>query len=113
MTDLLKKHEEILNLREQKEAIQSLMKVNQHLTFQTDLQGRQLAAVERRLEQIGEITDEEALSLLEDDEQEFKKYLNFTSIKYLKRLVSQSMRNYGKFWRWKKRRKRWRRFIPI
>lgn len=86
LTDLLKKHEEILNLREQKEAIQSLMKVNQHLTFQTDLQGRQLAAVERRLEQIGEITDEEALSLLEDDEQEFKKYLNFTSIKYLKRL---------------------------
>lgn len=86
LTALLKKHEEILMLREQREAIESLLKVNQHLTFYTDLHGRQLAAVDRRLEEIGEITDEQALALLADDEQEFKKYLNFTSVKYLKRL---------------------------
>ncbi len=86
LTELLKKHEEILTLREQKESIESLMQTNRHLTFQTDLQGRQLAAVERRLAKIGEVTDEEALALLTDDEASFRTYLNFTSVKYLKRL---------------------------
>lgn len=86
LTALLKKHEEILALREQKESIESLLKVNRHLTFQTDLQGRQLAAVEKRLREIGRVTDEEALSLLTDDEQSFRTYLNFTSVKYIKRL---------------------------
>lgn len=86
LTELLKQHEEILNLREQREAIEALMRKNRHLTFQADLQGRQLAAVNRRLAQIGEVTDQEALALLADDEEAFKKYLNFTSIKYLKRL---------------------------
>lgn len=86
LTELLKKHEEILSLREQKEAIEVLLRESRQLTFQADLQGRQLAAVNRRLAEIGEVTDEEALSLLSDDGEAFKKYLNFTSIKYLKRL---------------------------
>lgn len=86
LTALLKKHEEILTLREQKESIESLMKANRHLTFQTDLQGRQLAAVQKRLREIGEVTEEEALSLLTDDEASFYTYLNFTSVKYIKRL---------------------------
>lgn len=86
LTALLKKHEEILALREQKESIESMLKVNHHLTFQADLQGRQLWAVEQRLRSIGEVTDEEALSLLTDDEQSFRTYLNFTSVKYIKRL---------------------------
>lgn len=86
LTALLKKHEEILSLREQKEAIERLMEANHHLTFQTDLQGRQLAGVNHRLEEIGPVTEEQALALLTDDEEEFKKYLNYTSVKYLKRL---------------------------
>ncbi len=86
LTALLKRHEEILALREQKEAIECLMGVNKHLTFQTDLQGRQLERVQERLAKIGEVTDEQALALLDNDEEEFKKYLYFTSVKYLKRL---------------------------
>lgn len=86
LTALLKKHEEILTLQEQKESIESLLKANHHLTFQVDLQGRQLAAVEKRLLEIGEVTDEEAMALLTDDEHSFRTYLNFTSVKYLKRL---------------------------
>ncbi len=86
LTELLKKYEETLNLKEKKEAIECLMNTSRHLTFQTDLQGRQLEAIKSELQSIGEITNEQALGLLDDDEQIFKKYLNFTSIKYLKRL---------------------------
>ena len=86
LTALLKKHEEILTLTEQKEAIECLMNVSSHLTFQTDLQGRQLEAINRRLSETGSVTDEQALALLEVDEEAFRKYLYFTSVKYIKRL---------------------------
>lgn len=86
LTALLKQHEEILDLSEQKEAIECLMNVNQHLTFQTDLQGRQLDQVKKKLEKAGIVTDKEALDLLDDDEEEFRKFLYYTSVKYIKRL---------------------------
>ena len=86
LTKLLERYERKLDLEERKETIKSLMEHSRHLTFQTDLQGRQLEEVKAQLAKLGEITDEQALSLLDDDEQEFRKYLNFTSIRYLKRL---------------------------
>ncbi len=49
--------------------------------FQTDLQGVQLAEVREKLAQIGDITDEEALKLVVEDEEMFKKYLYYTSAK--------------------------------
>lgn len=86
LTALLQRHEERLKLLETKEAIEKLMESNRHLTFQTQLQGQQLAEVQRRLEQIGEVTDEEALKLVLEDEDQFRQYLYYTSAKYIKRL---------------------------
>jgi DNA-directed RNA polymerase subunit L len=86
LTELLRRHEEKLDLQERRDAIQKLMDTNHHLTFQTSLQGVQLEQVERQLAQIGDITDEEALGLVIEDEEEFKKYLYYTSAKYIKRL---------------------------
>lgn len=86
LTELLHRHEEKLELLEKKEAIEKLMQANRHLTFQTSLQGVQLAEVNKELEQIGEITDEEALKLVLEDEEEFKQYLYYTSAKYIQRL---------------------------
>lgn len=86
LTELLHRHEEKLELLEKEEAIKKLMNSNRHLTFQTELQGVQLNEVRKNLEQIGEITDEEALRLVLEDEEEFKKYLYYTSAKYIKRL---------------------------
>lgn len=83
LTELLHRHEEKLELLEKKEAIEKLMQANRHLTFQTSLQGVQLAEVNKELEQIGEITDEEALKLVLEDEEEFKQYLYYTSAKYI------------------------------
>ena len=55
-----------------KEAIQKMIDVNNHLTFQTELQGVQLAEVKDKLSKIGDITDEQALKLVEQDEEVFK-----------------------------------------
>lgn len=86
LTALLKKHEERLNLLERKEAIEKLMDTNCHLTFQTELQGVQLAEIEQKLKEIGTVTNEEAIKLVQEDEEEFRKYLFYTSAKYIKRL---------------------------
>lgn len=50
-----------------------MIDVNNHLTFQTELQGVQLAEVKDKLSKIGDITDEQALKLVEQDEEVFKK----------------------------------------
>ena len=86
LTELLRRHEDKLELLEKEEAIRKLMDTNHHLTFQTELQGVQLAEVRKGLEGIGDITDEEALKLVLEDEKEFKKYLYYISAKYIKRL---------------------------
>lgn len=39
-----------------------MIDVNNHLTFQTELQGVQLAEVKDKLSKIGDITDEQALN---------------------------------------------------
>ncbi len=86
LTALLQRHEERLRLLETQEAIRSLMESNRHLTFQTQLQGQQLAKVQRRLEEVGEVTNEEALKLVMEDEETFRQYLYFASARCIKRL---------------------------
>lgn len=86
LTELLHRHEEKLELQEKEEAIKKLLDSNHHLTFHTQVEGVQLAKVQQELNNIGNITDEEALKLVLEDEEEFKKYLYFTSAKYIQRL---------------------------
>ncbi len=86
LTGLLEKYEEKLHLEEQREAIHKLLDKNHHLTFQADLHGTQLAEVNHKLHEIGEIADQEAMTLIEGDEEEFRKYLYYTSAKHIKRL---------------------------
>ena len=86
LTQLLKKHELIIELKERKETIEKLISEYDQFTFLTDLQGRQLNEVEKQLKALGEVTDEEALGYLSDDEEEFLKYLYYTSAKHIKRL---------------------------
>lgn len=86
LTALLHRHEKRLELLEREEAIEKLMEVNRHLAFQTQLYGVQLQTVKKKLADIGEVTDEEALQLVMEDEDEFKKYLYYTSARYIKKL---------------------------
>lgn len=83
---LLENYYEVLDLRERREVTKDLLAENRHLNFQYELQGRQLAEIDRRLSEIGEILDEDALKLLEENESDFLLYLNYISIKHIKRL---------------------------
>lgn len=86
LSELLKRYEEILDLRERKEAVERLLQTEQNMTFRVELQSRQLAGIEARLSQIGEVSEEDAMPLIDDDEEEFRKYLYYVSAKYIKRL---------------------------
>ncbi len=56
------------------------------VSFQADLQGRQLKQVQDKLGALGEVTDREALALLDQNLEELYKYLFYTSARYIKRL---------------------------
>lgn len=56
------------------------------LPFQADLQGRQLSQVEKKIRDAGEITDQEALALLDSDFEQLYQYLYYTSARYIKKL---------------------------
>ena len=86
LSQLLKQYDEVLELKERRETIRRLLDYDerqglspQRLPFEADLRGRQLRRVETQIEKAGEITNEAALSLLADDQEELKKYLYYTS----------------------------------
>lgn len=93
LSALLKKYEDVLDLKERSETIGRMLEYSrqhaasmQMLPFEADLEGRQLSSVNRRIEKAGEITDADALALLNDDIEELKKYLYYISAKYIQRI---------------------------
>lgn len=93
LSNLLKQYEDVLELRDRQEAIKQVIDYQernavsmQMMPFQTDLQGRQLQQVEKMIADAGEITDKEALGLLDSDYEQLRMYLYYTSAKYIKRL---------------------------
>lgn len=93
LSDLLKKYEDVLDLRERDETLNRLLEYeNKHMnsytmmSFQVDLQERQLSRIQKKIQDTGTITNEQALSLLDDNIEDFKKYLYYTSAKYIQKL---------------------------
>ncbi len=86
LTELMKKYEEILELNERKETIEKLLESNNNIQFQIDLQAGQLDRIKNRLHELGNITNEEALSLAVSNDI-FLKYLNYVSASYIKKLA--------------------------
>lgn len=93
LSNLLKKYEDVLDLKEREETLNRLLEHEkqygqsfQMLPFQADLSGRQLRRVSGKLAQAGEITDAEAMSYLDQNTEELKKYLYYTSARYMKRI---------------------------
>lgn len=93
LSNLLKKYEEILELKDRKDAINQVMEYQtknhlaiQMIPFQTDLQGRQLEQVKQRISEAGEITDEQAISLIDSDYEQLMMYLYYISARYIKKL---------------------------
>lgn len=93
LSNLLKKYEDVLDLKERRETLNRMMEYQKRLKaslemvpFQTDLQGRQLNQIENRINTLGKITDAEALMLLDNDLEELYKYLFYTSARHIKKL---------------------------
>lgn len=93
LSNLLKKYEEILDLKEREETLNRIIESQEKsknavdlMSFQIDLQGRQLNAVRSKLKEIGDITENDALSLLDNNDKEFYQYLYYTSARYIKKL---------------------------
>ncbi len=93
LSRLLKKYEEVLDLKERRETLQRLLEYQGKrapsmamLPFQADLQGRQMEQVQRKIESAGEITEADALKLLDNNLEELWTYLYYTSARYLKKL---------------------------
>lgn len=93
LSNLLKRYEDVLDLKERRETLDRMLEYQGRLRaslemvpFQADLQGRQMNQVQKKIGALGEITDKEALALLDNDLEELYKYLFYTSARYIKRL---------------------------
>lgn len=93
LSNLLKRYEDVLDLKERRETLNRMLEYQGRLRaslemvpFQADLQGRQLDQVQKRIDTLGETTDEETLALLDNDLEELYKYLFYTSARYIKKL---------------------------
>lgn len=93
LTELLKVYEDYIDLNERKETICRLIEYQEGMAtspalfpFELDLQGRQLKQIEDAISTTPKVTEEDALKLMDRNEEEFLQYLYFVSAKYVKRL---------------------------
>lgn len=94
LIELLQKHEEKIDLNERKEVIDSLISSNENMSLRINLEGQQLNLIKKRLDEIGEITDEQALSLLNFDFDKLMQFLNFSSARYLKNIYKPEYKDF-------------------
>ena len=96
LSEYLREYNTVLDLEERKEAIKRVLDYQKNTAddlvsfegqmFSYDLSSRQLTDVEREINQIGDISEEKALNLLDNDQEDLYQYLLLCSAKYIKRL---------------------------
>lgn len=93
LSELLHRYEELLDLKERQETLNRLLDYEknrsatmQMLPFEADLSGRQMEQVRRQMEKNGEVTQEQAIELLDGNLEELKKYLYYTCASYIQRI---------------------------
>lgn len=93
LSELLKKYEEHLDYKERGETIDRLLEFErkngdaiQMLPFEADLGGRQRVLIDKKLQAVGDVSEEEAISLLDDNTEELMQYLYYTSARYIQKI---------------------------
>lgn len=93
LSDLLKNYEDVVELRERKESMEHLIKYQKGMknegsiaAFQMDLQMNQMNNLNQKIDDIGEVSNDKVMELLDRNDEEFYQYLYFTSAKYIKKL---------------------------
>lgn len=87
LTALLERYEIILDLKKRKETLEQMLLecTKNRMDIQFELT-TQLDSVNKDLENYGTVTTDDAVALLANDEDEFYKYIYYTSAKFLKRI---------------------------
>lgn len=88
LSEVLKQYEELLDLQERKEAINSMIDFNAKQEDMTDIRlelslTNQSYNVDSEIKQKQDIDEQRVLKLLDFNEDEFFKYLYYTSVKYI------------------------------
>lgn len=93
LSELLKRYEELLDLKERDETLERLLEYEkkkgaslQRMSFEEDLATRQRGRIRKKMEAAGEVSEEEAISLIDDDTDELKKYLYYISAGYIQKI---------------------------
>ena len=83
-----------MDKKERRELIESMLSKNENMNLRLNLEGQQDNAIKKRLSEIGNITDEEALALLYFDHDKLMQFINFTSVSYLKKLFNPEYKDF-------------------
>ena len=93
LSDLMIRYEDRIELLERRDTVNGIIDFEADndislnlLSFYEDLKNRQMKQIERNLEKHADITEEEALELADQDDEEFFKYLYYTSAALIKKL---------------------------
>lgn len=82
----LEKYEDKLDLFERKEAIEDFLRQNKAFDISINIQSKQLNQILKDIENIGDISANQALSYLPNDYEKFLYYIRFLSAKCIQRL---------------------------
>lgn len=94
LTELLQKHGEQIDLKERKDLIEAMLSKNENMMLRITLEGQQHSKIKKRLEEIGSITEEDALALLSFDRDRLMQFINFTSVKFLRKLFEDEYKDF-------------------
>lgn len=93
LSEMLKRYEDLLDLKERKETIERVLDYEekkgisfQMMSFEEDLRNRQREQINSKIEATGEVSEEEAISLLDQNVEELKEYLYYMSAGYIKKI---------------------------
>lgn len=94
LTELLQKYERQIDLRERAELIESMLSKNENMSLRLVLQGQQESEIYKELSLIGNINEEDALSLLDFDRERLLQYVNYASVKLIKKLFTHEYKDF-------------------
>ncbi|MBD5493258.1 MAG: AAA family ATPase [Lachnospiraceae bacterium] len=93
LSEMLRRYEDLLDLKEREETIDRMLDFEKKkgasfemMSFEEDLATRQRNQISKKINETGIVSEKDAISLLDDDIEELKKYLYFTSAGYIKKI---------------------------
>ena len=93
LSEMLRRYEDLLDLKEREETIDRMLDFEKKkgssfemMSFEEDLATRQRNQISKKINETGTVSEKDAISLLDDDIEELKKYLYFTSAGYIKKI---------------------------